>query len=171
MDNNTKEFLIKQIKAQQMVLEKYQSTPNCAEYKFALKAITTMTAELRKADEAALKIEKEHFEMDIKKKSEEHRFYIEDEELALKKKTEEHRMEVENYDLRIREDESTAKVDLATKEFDLKVKESNEKLKQQGILSVIDLAKKVGLLRVAYTLEATGHLLPFDKLGLDRKLQ
>lgn len=171
MNNDTKDFLIKQIKEQQKVVEKFQATPNCPEYKAALKAITTMTAELRKADEADLKKEKELFEMDRKRISEEHRINIENEELTLKKKSEEHRMNIEDYDLNIRQEESTAKVDLANKEFDLKQQESKDKLKQQGILSILDFAKKCGLLKVAYTVEATGHLLRLDLLGLDRKLQ
>jgi hypothetical protein len=152
MEDNMRGFILKQIQEQEKVINKFQTAPNTEEYKAALKAITTLTAELRKDEEFELKRKEKEFEMETKRRAEEHR------------------IDIETIDSDIRLREANSRIEIASKEFDLKKKDSEDKIKQQGLLTVLDFVRKVAVLRFAYNLEATGFLIPTDKLSLDKKL-
>lgn len=152
MEENTRGFILKQIQNSESTMNKYKDTPHAPEYKAALKSFTTFTAELRKGEELDLKKAESEFERETKRKSEEHRF------------------EMEQKDFELREYETYERINTQKRETDLKEDESRSWLKRQGTMETIKWVHRIGVLTAAYIGEAYGLVLPLGKLGLGRKL-
>ncbi len=152
MEENNRGFILKQIQEQEKVLTKFKDTPNAPEYKAAMKAFTTLLSELRKDEELEIKKADSEFERETKRRAEEHRF------------------EMEQKDYELREYETDERIRLQRDEHELKVKEQANRLRDQSILGFINWMFRSSTLLTAHRIEATGHLIPYDKLGLERKL-